>query len=93
MKSRLIFVLFALLACLSFSGCSDDGDDGGTVDAATGSLELYATCNAGPECMSGLCHMYGNGEKRCTKTCQVNSDCPAPSTGCSGMGVCKRPGG
>lgn len=96
MKKLIVFL--GVLVCLAFAGCGDDGgDDGGQVDASTvdgsGTLPLYEVCTDSSECESNLCFMYGNGERRCTKTCDTPADCPDPSPGCSGMGVCQRPGG
>jgi hypothetical protein len=41
--------------------------------------------------MDLICFAFNNKGPHCTHTCQGPEDCAAPSTGCSGMGVCKVP--
>lgn len=63
-----------------------------SVDAAK--LALFAPCAKDEECASGKCSSYGDGRTLCTYACKVEteaSDCPAPSRGCNGQGVCKPP--
>ena len=44
-------------------------------------------------CSSGLCFEFNSKGPHCTHACTLDTDCEAPSPGCSGMGVCKAPGG
>lgn len=68
----------------------------GTVDAAPmgGTKNFMDPCPSGmdSECMTGLvCFNFQMKGPHCTHACTTAADCPAPSPGCSGMGVCKAP--
>lgn len=63
----------------------DAGHDG-DADSA-----LFEPCEVNDNCASGLCFTYGDKTMRCSLPCDASSDCPAPSPGCSGMGVCRTP--
>ena len=105
MPVRSFFLGVSLLALLSLTACepTDDGDvdmpDGAAagVDAAPGTPGLAGylePCPGGSdsECEEGLtCFPFNMKGPHCTHSCTVPSDCEAPSTGCSGMGVCKVP--
>lgn len=41
--------------------------------------------------MNLQCFPFNNKGPHCTHSCAVDGDCEAPSTGCSGMNVCKVP--
>jgi hypothetical protein len=41
--------------------------------------------------MNLQCFAFNNKGPHCTHSCTGNGDCEAPSTGCSGMNVCKVP--
>jgi hypothetical protein len=51
-------------------------------------------CNAGTggAASPDVCFDFPNRGTYCTHACTSSSQCAAPSTGCSGMGVCKAPG-
>jgi hypothetical protein len=86
-------------------GCSRGGmgpgdkDDGGGApappppDASHDATDLpfAASCWDDAQCSSGICFDYKVRGTFCTKKCTTNSDCPAPSPGCNGMGVCRMP--
>lgn len=58
----------------------------------SGSLTPFMSpCETNEECTTGLCFAFNAKGPHCSKTCRVTSDCEAPSTGCSLMGVCKVP--
>jgi hypothetical protein len=69
------------------------GVDAGPRDAGVeaSKLALFEPCTDASQCESGVCFEYGDTRKLCAKTCTGTSDCPAPSTGCNGKGVCKPP--
>ncbi len=96
----LIVLLSTGAACSGGEDDSDRNDEDVTtpmVDASPsmcqGDLAYMESCTSNDECSTCLCFTYGMGEMRCSKECETNADCPAPSPGCSGKGVCKRPGG
>lgn len=74
------------------------GLDGGRKEASvveasvdSAKLALFAPCTDAAQCESGLCFEYGDARSLCTTSCSGPTDCPAPSTGCNGKGVCKPP--
>lgn len=74
----------------------DAGPRDATRDAARDATEaaklaLFAACADAAQCESGVCFAYGDGRSLCSKTCTGAADCPAPSSGCNGKGVCKPP--
>ncbi len=66
---------------------SGDGDG----DAASGKLPFMSPCERDEQCETGQCFVYNAKGARCTKGCQVDSDCPPPATGCNLQGICKAP--
>lgn len=66
-------------------------DAGGDAEAAPPKLALYAPCAEDPQCESGLCYAFNAKGPRCSKACSGADDCPAPSPGCNGKGICKAP--
>jgi hypothetical protein len=73
-----------------------DRDDGGGMEAGSPDVSqdaidqpLYAPCWDNAQCTTGICFAFGPKGQFCTKTCSSNADCPAPSLGCNGMGVCR----
>jgi hypothetical protein len=79
---------------------SGDHDDGGgqTVPPPTDAspdasdLPFGAPCQSDAQCASGVCFDYTVRGTLCTKKCSTNGDCPSPSPGCNGQGVCRMPG-
>ncbi|MEM9488126.1 MAG: hypothetical protein AAGC55_03220 [Myxococcota bacterium] len=73
--------------------------DSGTAEVdCTGPTALPVTCACtladGSECADGMCFTYNNGAMHCTIACANDQQCmDLGSPGCSGMGVCQRPGG
>lgn len=63
----------------------DSGTDAG------GLLPFMSVCEADAECSTGNCYSFNAKGKRCSKACTTATDCPPPSTGCNGMGICKAP--
>jgi len=61
--------------------------DAACVQAPTGFL---APCSTNADCASSMtCFPYNAYGPHCSIACSKDSDCPAPSPGCSGMKVCK----
>lgn len=69
--------------------------DAGPGDAASeegGSLASFlAICAVNADCESNVCFPFNSKGPHCTIACNADADCPAPSPGCSHMGVCKPP--
>ena len=63
---------------------TDAGPDGASVLAP-----FLAICKGSAECESGICYNFNAKGPHCTIACNADADCPAPSPGCSHMGVCK----
>jgi hypothetical protein len=67
----------------------------GPGDAApdqTSALASYlAMCKDNADCESNVCFTFNAKGPHCTIACNADADCPAPSPGCSHMGVCKAP--
>jgi len=93
-------VAAALLAlCLGLTACGGSGDPepsgadasvGGDVDGGD-LLPFMSDCTSSDQCDTGLCYSFNMGAMLCTHDCVTDDDCEAPSPGCNGMGVCKRP--
>ena len=74
-----------------------DRDDGGgaaappppDASADASGLPFGASCLDNKQCTSGVCFLYTVRGQFCTLACMSNADCPAPSLGCNGMGVCR----
>jgi len=61
------------------------GGSGGAAGAAFGE-----PCAMTTDCADGLlCYDFNAKGMLCTKMCASAADCPAPSSGCNGMGYCK----
>jgi hypothetical protein len=93
---HIIHTLILISAMAFAAACGGDDGYGGDADAGmcvpgTGAAALYDTCTTNADCDSCICHSYNMGGLLCTKACTNDNDCPAPSTGCNNMGVCKRP--
>lgn len=94
MASRIaISFAFVLFATALLPGCKEEGAappiDASTVDAGAcaGTVAYLAACTADDECMSCTCKSFGHS-RVCSKACTVDTECPAPSGGCS-MGFCR----
>src|SRR5450631_1971038 len=74
-----------------------DHDDGGGAppppppDASRDASDLPfgSSCWDNAQCASDVCFDYKVRGTFCSRTCASNADCPAPSPGCNGMGVCR----
>lgn len=83
--------------CLGGSMGPGDRDDGGGLPNAgppdagpdATNLPLGAACLNNAQCASTICYYYRVKGQFCTQLCNVDSDCPPPSPGCGGMGVCR----
>lgn len=86
-------LLSLVLAACAVEGSVGDGDgDGDTLP--TGDYMDQCDIESETACEEPyFCFGFNQGGPHCTKECDVDADCEAPSTGCNGMGVCKRPGG
>jgi len=56
-----------------------------------GGLRFGTACMEDAQCASGLCFNFNAKGKHCSKSCMADGDCPAGSTGCNNMGICKIP--
>jgi hypothetical protein len=78
-------------------GDRDDGGDASIVGppdvaADATNLPFMAPCDSNPQCASGICYDFVVKGYFCTTMCTADTDCPAPSPGCNGMGFCRAPG-
>ena len=65
-------------------------EGGVAADAAdSGPAGFLAACINDTDCESKLCFAFNAYGPHCSMTCSKDTDCPAPSPGCSGMKVCK----
>jgi len=84
---------FGVCACDATPGLPDDPSAGSGGGGGQGGgddlLPLYVACAEDAECESALCFGFNAKGPRCTLSCEVASDCPAPSSGCNQKGVCK----
>ncbi len=67
------------------AGTDADAEAGGP-DAKLGFL---APCSNDVDCETNLCFAFNAYGPHCSHSCSKITDCPAPSPGCSNMGVCK----
>jgi hypothetical protein len=71
-------------------GSTSTGGTGGAGGATTSGAEFGQPCAMDTDCVDGLvCFDFNAKGTLCTKACQSAADCPAPSSGCNGMGYCK----
>jgi hypothetical protein len=100
--SRLIAAALTLLtmtasACVGKNASPADAstqiDSSSTIDASTLAPKYMTSCViGGVACEAGyMCYSFNAKGPHCSKTCSGPADCPAPSPGCSGMGICKVP--
>jgi hypothetical protein len=73
---------------------TDTGTTGTTSSTTTttsgGKSAFGGTCTMDTDCQDGLvCFNFSAKGMLCTKKCMSAADCPAPSSGCNGMGYCK----
>jgi hypothetical protein len=54
-------------------------------------LPFLDPCDNDEQCETMLCHVFNAKGPRCSQSCTVEGDCPPPSPGCNGMGICKAP--
>ncbi len=63
---------------------------GGTGGSTGTGVAFGQPCTMDSDCVEGLlCYNFQAKGMLCTKACQSAADCPAPSSGCNGMGYCK----
>jgi hypothetical protein len=68
----------------------DAGDAGDSGPAEGGALGAFlAGCTVNADCESNVCFSFTSKGPHCTIACNADAECPAPSPGCSHMGVCK----
>lgn len=74
-----------------------DRDDGGgmalagppDLGADLTNLPYGSVCLSNQQCTTGICFLYRVKGQFCTQFCACDSDCPPPSLGCGGQGVCR----
>jgi hypothetical protein len=71
-------------------GAAPPIEDAGPGDAAA-LAPFLAICTGNADCESDVCYAFNAKGPHCTIACTADADCPAPSPGCSHMGVCKTP--
>jgi len=65
----------------------------------SGNGAVGASCTNASSCTSGYCQLFGDGQRRCTRTCSASAQCPAsfvcagqagadPFTHPNGLGIC-----
>ncbi len=92
---RLFAVVLTALSCFA---CSSD-DSGPVPQEASadagprGDTAYMEPCTTNEECDTGLCFDFSAKGPHCTTTCELDLECPEPSPGCNGKGVCKAPDG
>ena len=72
----------------------DSAADAAAVEAAVDAgskLPFMSPCEKDAQCETGLCFVFNAKGPRCSKPCQTDGDCPAPSPGCSLQKICKAP--
>jgi hypothetical protein len=75
-------------AAMGFEDAVVPPDTGVPPEACTGGVGFLMDCSAaGASCGTCMCATFGH-VKYCTKSCTGPADCPAPSSGCGGNGVC-----
>lgn len=68
----------------------DAGAAGDSGPAEAGALGAFlADCAVHADCESDVCFNFTSKGPHCTRACSADAECPAPSPGCSHMGVCK----
>jgi hypothetical protein len=61
-----------------------------TTSTSGGKAAFGEACTMDTDCVDGLvCFNFNAKGMLCTKKCSAAADCPAPSSGCNGMGYCK----
>jgi hypothetical protein len=79
----------------AYGACDCSGitvSDAGTGGASdSGKKALMEPCATNEECESGMCHNFNAKGPKCSKPCEIDTDCPPPSTGCNNQKVCKAP--
>lgn len=91
-RSLLAGLALALAACGGDD--DDDGGGGGAVDANPEvPSEYMERCSTSPDnCVEPeMCFVFNMKGPICTHACDTADECPAPSTGCNNMGICKAP--
>lgn len=69
-----------------------DADAGDAAPDQGGTLAPFlAICKENADCESSVCFNFNSKGPHCTIACNADAECPAPSPGCSHMGVCKAP--
>ncbi len=81
--------IVGLTTSVGSGGAGGAGGSGGS--GGVPKLPFLAACTTDEQCDSGLCFHFNTKGPHCSKPCATSADCPSPSPGCSGMGVCKVP--
>lgn len=64
--------------------------DASTREASASSLlGFLEPCEDDQQCSTGLCFPFNAYGPHCSMPCEVDSDCPVPSPGCSNKKTCK----
>lgn len=65
---------------------SGEGGEGGDAGGLVGFLGV---CTDNSQCVTNLCFPFNAYGPHCSMVCAKDTDCPAPSPGCSNMHACK----
>ena len=92
MGPRAVAILILFIVAL-FASCKDDKptpDAGPLADApmCSGTTPFLTDCTADDQCMTCVCRSFGHSQY-CSQACIKDTDCPAPSGGCT-SGFCRR---
>lgn len=68
---------------------ASNGDGGPCGDPTN--LGFLCPCTDNTQCASQVCNTFPSRGMFCTKPCTKDTDCPAPSPGCTPKGLCKVP--
>lgn len=90
---RSFYVLFTTFFLILSCGSGDLDMPLEEVNVVIESEDFLSECDiANDECGEELfCFNFNAKGAFCTHACDTPDECGAPSTGCSGMGVCKAP--
>jgi hypothetical protein len=100
LKSRLLLgvgvIATALLILSAAAAAGRSAPSSSTPPPAAVDTQPFGTflgsCNSNTDCADGLtCESYKQNGMRCTKSCESDSDCAAPSKGCSKQHRCSMP--
>lgn len=76
---------------LSDGGACTPAPDAGVAAPPGATLRFMDPCTDHNQCPTGLCFSFNMKGPHCSAPCTEPCQCPAPSAGCSNMGICRVP--